>query len=80
MLSQLFLAYPNPVDAAALYASAWGMPFDPECDPAAFKSAAQRLNGLLRSVSPAVSLTRTFAAEGPGGVLLSLPAAWEAIL
>jgi len=82
MLSQLFLAFPNPVDSASLYTSAWGLPYDPECDQAAFKSAILRLNAILRAVYPGASLAR------PAGgttsttrvVVLTLPGEWEAII
>ncbi len=82
ILIQLFLAFPNPVDSASLYTSAWGLPFDPECDQAAFKSAILRLNGILRAVYPGASLIRPVhgAASDPHVVALSLSGAWEAVI
>ncbi len=82
ILIQLFLAFPNPVDSASLYTSVWGLPYDPECDQAAFKSAILRLNAILRSVFPGAMLSR----ETPGTpgnarvVTLTLPTAWEAVI
>lgn len=80
ILAQLFLAFPNPVDSAALYASAWGMPYDPECDQAAFKSAILRLNGLLKTVYPGASLCRPTADGAHRAIALNLPCTWEAVL
>ncbi|MBP7636049.1 tetratricopeptide repeat protein, partial [Candidatus Ozemobacteraceae bacterium] len=82
ILIQLFLAFPNPVDAASLYTSAWGLPYDPECDQAAFKSAILRLNGTIRAVYPGASLSRPdhTSAGGTRHVALSLPGAWEAVI
>lgn len=80
MLEQLILAHPHPVDAEALYAAAWGMPYDPECDPAALKSAVQRLSGLLRSVYPGAGLERAVSPDGPRGIALRLPCRWEAVI
>lgn len=82
ILVQLFLAFPNPVDSPSLYASAWGIPFDPDCDQAAFKSAILRLSTMLRTVYPGVSLSRSCMGTGQGfGVVsLNLPCAWEAVI
>ncbi|HOY65451.1 MAG TPA: tetratricopeptide repeat protein [Candidatus Ozemobacteraceae bacterium] len=80
MLEQLILAHPHPVDPEALYAAAWGMPYDPECDPAALKSAVQRLSGLLRSVFPGAGLERAESPVGPRGIALRLPCRWEAVI
>ncbi len=80
ILNQLFTAFPHAVDVDALYRAVWGTEFDPECDPGAFKSSTQRLQKILRSVSPSVRLKRRRTRSQHGGIVLNLSCRWEAIL
>jgi tetratricopeptide (TPR) repeat protein len=80
IISQLLLAFPHPVDIEALYRAVWGTDFDPECDEGAFKSSLQRLQKLLRSITPAIRILRTRTASFHGGVQLSFSCPWSAVL
>ncbi|MBF0500713.1 MAG: hypothetical protein HQM09_11315 [Candidatus Riflebacteria bacterium] len=84
ILTSLVSAYPRPVQADALFRSVWGTPFDPECDPAALKSAIGRLRRQLRSIHPGIWLRRKISGQEthniPGSIRLVFPCRWEAVL
>ncbi len=80
ILSQLLIALPHPVDVDALYHTVWQTVFDPETDVGAFKSSIQRLQKILRSVTPAVKVRRKKTRSMFGGVAISLSCPWTAIL
>ncbi|MFZ2955556.1 MAG: tetratricopeptide repeat protein [Candidatus Ozemobacteraceae bacterium] len=86
ILTNLVSAYPRSVDVEVLFRAAWGTAFDPECDPAALKSAIGRVRRILRSVHPGIGLRRrTVRIAGNksstgGSIRLVLPPVWEAIL
>ncbi len=80
ILSQLLIALPHPVDVDALYHAVWQTVFDPETDVGAFKSSIQRLQKILRSVTPAAKVRRKKTRSRFGGVTISLSCPWTAIL
>lgn len=79
-MSNLLLAYPQPIETEALYRSVWGMEFDPECDLPAIKSALQRVRRLLKSLTPAVRLVRCLSPSDLGAVRIGFSCPWEAIV
>ncbi|NLI75197.1 MAG: tetratricopeptide repeat protein, partial [Candidatus Riflebacteria bacterium] len=80
VVTQLLIAFPHPVDVDALYHAVWKTPFDPETDTGAFKSSLQRLQKILRSVTPTAKIRRKKTKSKFGGIALLLSCHWEAIL
>ena len=80
ILSNLLLAYPQPIETEALYRSVWGMEFDAECDLPAIKSALQRVRRLLKSLTPAVRLVRCLSPSDLGAIRIAFSCPWEAIV
>jgi len=80
ILAQLFVAFPHPVDVEALYQTVWQTPFDPETDVGAFKSSLQRIQKILRSVTPSAKIRRRKTRSTFCGIALELSCHWETIL
>lgn len=80
LLECLLLSRGVPIRVEELFASAWGMVFDPEFDPYAFKTALCRLRKALKMVVPGSSIRVVPGTSKWGKRLLKLPCPWEAVI
>jgi len=76
LLLQLFIAQPHAVEVEALYRSAWGSNFDPEYDQGAFKTTAQRVKQLLKSICPSARIVRRKSKQSTRAIKISIAVPW----
>ncbi len=80
LLSQVLLAFPDPIELPALYRSIWGGAYDAETDAASLKASLLRLKSCLLEVSPTLRLVWEGGWKAPGRLRLIWHDAWEAVI